>query len=369
MPVNHAIWTVEKEPACLVSSRLPSEQLLEDMIINNPGILSDEWLLIGQQVITNNRGRVDLLAIAPDGSLVLIELKRNRTPRDVVAQALDYASWVEQLTNQEIIQIFEIFSGGENLGACYKARFGVDLEEEALNHTHQIILVAAELDDSTERIVTYLGGHGLAINVVYFQVFEHKDEQLLSRAWLIDPEQTQSSVANSPPRQGKREPWNGEFYVSYGPTTTRSWEDARKYGFIDGSGGAWYTRTLKLLSEGDRIWVKIPKTGYVGVGIVAGEAVDISDFELTSDQGEPLKLDVLEFADLYRETAQKPGNSVQFIPIQWLDTVSESEALNEVGLFGNQNTVCQPTTPKWRHTIDRLKKHFPHHSENSQKSE
>ena len=30
----------------------------------------------------------------------------------------------------------------------------------------------------------------------------------------------------------------------------------------------------------------------------------------------------------------------------------------EVGLFGNQNTVCQPTTPKWRHTVERLKQVF-----------
>jgi hypothetical protein len=40
-------------------------------------------------------GRIDLLAIAPDGALVLIELNRNRTPREVVAQSLDYAGWVE----------------------------------------------------------------------------------------------------------------------------------------------------------------------------------------------------------------------------------------------------------------------------------
>jgi hypothetical protein len=26
-----------------------------------------------------------------------------------------------------------------------------------------------------------------------------------------------------------------------------------------------------------------------------------------------------------------------------------------VGLFGNQNTVCKPTTPKWTHTVERLK--------------
>lgn len=26
-----------------------------------------------------------------------------------------------------------------------------------------------------------------------------------------------------------------------------------------------------------------------------------------------------------------------------------------MGLFGNQNTVCKPTTPKWSHIIERLK--------------
>jgi hypothetical protein len=34
--------------------------------------------------------------------------------------------------------------------------------------------------------------------------------------------------------------------------------------------------------------------------------------------------------------------------------------LYEIGLFGNQNTVCKPTTPKWRSTVDRLKQKFPH---------
>jgi RecB family endonuclease NucS len=49
-------------------------------------------MLIGRQQDTGFGGRIDLLAIAPDGALVLIEIKRDRTPREVVAQALDYAS-------------------------------------------------------------------------------------------------------------------------------------------------------------------------------------------------------------------------------------------------------------------------------------
>ncbi|EJE7554115.1 hypothetical protein M5O73_000097 [Escherichia coli] len=41
-----------------------------------------------------------------------------------------------------------------------------------------------------------------------------------------------------------------------------------------------------------------------------------------------------------------------------LETRAESDAVNEVGFFGNQNTVCKPTTPKWRHTVDKLKRIF-----------
>lgn len=92
MSINHAIWRVGDNPQPLTTSKLASEQLLEKMILNDPAILSDQWMIIGHQENTLDKGRIDLLAIAPDASLILIELKRDRTPREVVAQALDYAS-------------------------------------------------------------------------------------------------------------------------------------------------------------------------------------------------------------------------------------------------------------------------------------
>jgi hypothetical protein len=134
---------------------LPSEQLLEDMIVSDPRILSREWMLIGRQEITTFGGRIDLLAIAPDGSLVLIELKRDRTPREIVAQALDYASWLQGLTADRLVQIYSRFSNGASLEAAFQNRFGTPLDEDSLNHTHQIIIAAAEIDPSTERIVGY----------------------------------------------------------------------------------------------------------------------------------------------------------------------------------------------------------------------
>lgn len=359
MPIHHAIWRVGEQPAPLVSSRLASEQQLEDMIVRDPRILSSEWMLIGRQEVTSHGGRVDLLAIAPDASLVLIELKRDRTPREIIAQALDYASWVEQLTPDRVAQIFQRFSGGKSLDIAFQERFGVELDEGTLNQSHQIIIVAAELDPSTERIIGYLNARDIAINVVFFLVFEHGAEKLLSRAWLIDPGETQANVASTTTAKGDKEPWNGEFYVSFGDAASRSWEDARRFGYISGGGDSWYSQTLKLLSPGDRVWVKIPKKGYVGVGTVLESVQPVKDFKVRTDSGEQPALVALKHAEKYQLTADDPERAEYFVRVKWLDTVPENKAVNEVGLFGNQNTVCQPTTPKWRHTVDRLKMAFP----------
>ncbi|BEO42327.1 hypothetical protein SMQE13_16780 [Serratia marcescens] len=362
MPLHHAIWRVGDAPQPLAISKLSSEQLLEKMILSDPTILSDQWMLIGHQENTLDKGRIDLLAIAPDASLILIELKRDRTPREVVAQALDYASWVDDLTADRLSQIYEKFSGGGNLGEAFKQRFNTELEEDSLNQSHQIIIVAAELDPSTERIVDYLSKNGISINVLFFKVFQHGDDQFLSRAWLLDPSETQTNAAQATAGTSAKtkEPWNGEFYVSFGDPLSRSWEEARRYGFISAGGGSWYSQTLKQLQPGNRVWVNIPKTGYVGVGIVQSAVEPARSFTIDTEDGEKLAMDVLKYRDLYRRNADDPDKSEYFVPVKWLETRGENDAISEVGFFGNQNTVCKPTTPKWRHTIEKLKRYFRH---------
>src|SRR3546814_16244246 len=131
------MWTGGKQPVSLKAARGVSEQRLENMIVAGPALLSGDWLLIGQQESTGYGGRIDLLALAPDASLVLIELKRDRTPREVVAQALDYAAWVERLTADRIVKIYRRFAGDGDLAAAFKVKFGEELDEDALNNSHQ----------------------------------------------------------------------------------------------------------------------------------------------------------------------------------------------------------------------------------------
>jgi hypothetical protein len=356
MPIQTTLWKVGIKPEELKLSVLGSEKLLEEMIVAAPRMLSDEWMLIGRQEHTGYGGIIDLLAIAQDSSLVLIELKRDKTPRDVVAQSLDYASWVEQLQPQDIAGIFSRYSGGKNLATEFVNRFGVALDEDNLNASHQIIIVASSLDASTERIIGYLSDREIPINVLCFQVFTSDIGQVISRSWLIDPAETQVNAAIS--ADARAEPWNGEFYHSFGHGDDRSWEDAVQFGFICAGGAPWYSRTLQLLAPGDRVWVKIPGTGFVGVAKVLGRSEPAKSFQVNTPEGLKPVLEVAKRAGYHSQFADDAQKCEYFVSVRWLQTLSLERAVQEVGMFGNQNSICKPTAPKWRQTIERLKDVF-----------
>ena len=178
------------------------------------------------------------------------------------------------------------------------------------------------------------------------------EDQLLSRAWLIDPGEVQVHVANSSAR-GEQEPWNGEYYVNFGADQTRIWDEAVKFGFISGGGGPWYSNSLRMLAPGDRVWVKIPGAGFVGVGRVSGSRVSAKEFMIDDRPA----LEVMS-GNYHREFVDEPDRAEYFVPVVWEKTLPASKAVQEVGMFGNQNTVCRPVTPKWRTTVERLKQLF-----------
>jgi hypothetical protein len=361
MPIETALWTVGETPEPLLPTRLPTESLLERMIIAAPRLLSDAWLLIGQQVQTDFGGRIDLLALTPDGSLVVIELKREMGMREAVAQALDYASWAEDLKAADLREIHARFTGGRGLADDFAAKYGFPLDEETLNESHQIVLVVSSLDAASERVVGYLSERGIPINVLFFQVFQQGTQQILARSWLLDPAKQQEVASTATFRNEQVEPWNGEYYASFGQGAWRDWNEAVRYGFISAGGGVWYSRTLSQLTPDCRVWVRVPQVGYVGVGRVTGTAVPFSSFQIETPEGLKPASEVLSVGTYNRTAAPGEDWEEYFVPVKWLETVPVEKAVHEVGLFGNQNTVARPTTEKWRKTVEFLKTKFLNH--------
>jgi hypothetical protein len=363
MPFEHALWRIDKGLNRLSAALLENESLLEDCIHSDIRILNDGWLVIGRQIRTDYGGIIDLLAVDNSGTLIVIELKKDLTPRDVVAQAIDYAAWTQSLSADVVAGIFERYATAykpelrqKTLDEAFKDRFGIVLAAEDLNHAHQIVVVASRLDPSTERIVSYLAGRGIEINVVFFQVFADGDRRILSRVWFIDPVE---AMAQTPDSSSKSREWNGEYYASFGVDESRDWGDALEYGFISASGGRWYSNTLSLLSPGDRVFVNVPGHGYVGVGIVEQSVVPAGEFRVNPKDGSDVP--ILE-APLRSKGMgmhlDDPDNMAYFVRMRWLKTVPLEQAIHEVGFFGNQNSVCKPKAAKWAHTVDRLKQLF-----------
>lgn len=349
MAISQTIWSLD-DKVQLQPAELINEKELEDLLAEHIEILDADWLLIGRQVRTVAGKYIDLLCMDHDGDLVVVELKKDLTPREVTAQAIDYASCMAELTPEELAELYLQFSGGQmTLNDAYKKKYGTTLDEDSINKNVKMVIVAAKMDDSTERIIRYLRDkYEVDINIMFFQVAALGTTRLISRAWF------EEDIEEQRPDSKSIRKWNQEYYVSFG-SGERSWIDAQKYGFISAGGGTWYSNTLKLLSPGDRVWVNIPHTGYVGVGIVRKEAQQAKDVQFTVD-GQEVGFDSLQTQGNYLYSGDDPANAEYVVLVDWVKTVLESQAVKEIGFFGNQNSVCRPRAQKWVYTVERLKK-------------
>jgi hypothetical protein len=356
MPVEFGIWRIDEGVIPVPSSSLDNEAKLEDILEEDLSILGlDVLLLIGRQVVTALGKRVDLLAMDVNGDLYAIELKRGRTPREVVAQTIDYGYWLRDLETEGVLEVFEKHNH-TSFDQSFHDRFD-QAPPEDLNENHQLIIVASELDASTERIVSYVSDYGVPVNVVFFQHFRDGDREYLGRSWLIDPVEVEVGPARSKPGgpRKQRPPWNGQdFYVSFGESEEydqRRWEDALRYGFISAGGGLWFSRTLEQLFPGARVFVCIPKTGYVGVGIVKETSQRVSDFKVEVDGVATPILEAPLQATAMGKGADDADKSEYVVRVDWIKALDRDDAIWEKGMFANQNSAA-----KFRNqfTLERL---------------
>lgn len=355
MTLEMGLWRTEGNQLVRIEpTSVGLESQLENFIESDPDILGETLLIIGRQVPTAHGGFIDLLALDESAAVHVIELKRDKTPRDVTAQILDYGSWVSTLSREQIKSMFETYRPDIALEEAFATTFDDTLPEE-VNAEQVFTIVASHIDPATERIVRFLNeDFEVPINVVFFRHFSDMGSNYLARTWLVDHEGQAPSTAVG--RKTKtRETWNGsDWYVSFGDDPNgRSWDDALKYGFVSAGGGEWYSRTLKNLVPGARIFVHIPKTGYVGVGTVTGPAEVFDRVQLTiNGVGQLLKDQPLQGEYRY---GMGEDLAEWVVPVDWVHTVPREEAFWKPGMFANQNSV---TKLRQQFTIDQVSREF-----------
>ena len=180
------LWQVENGD-CLMEipkDKLDFERRLEEWLKEDISILSPNLLIIGQQVEC-----IDLLCMDSKGDLIIVELKRDKTPREVTAQVLDYASWVEKLSPEQVLDLAGRYFADKSTDfeTEFKQKFRIEIPA-VLNDSHAMLIVASDIDESTERIINYLSdSYGVNINVAQFRYFRNNSgQEFVARVFLIE---------------------------------------------------------------------------------------------------------------------------------------------------------------------------------------
>ncbi len=178
---------------------------LQEWLAHEPSALGEELLIIQKEFdgFDDTRERLDLLALDKDGNLVIIENKLDDSGRDVVWQALKYASYCASLTKAQIVEIYQQYLDryepvtGEvdllNAPVSASARIcefldAPDLDELKLNlgNSQRIMLVAANFRKEVTSTALWLLGQG--ISIACFKITPYSlGEQLLINIDQIIP--------------------------------------------------------------------------------------------------------------------------------------------------------------------------------------
>ena len=191
MPQDIRLWQITDGDVLkeINQTKLNLEDRIEGWLESDISIISDELIVIGRQIETDFGGIIDLLCLAYNGDLVIIELKRDKTPREITAQILDYASWVKDLTSDKIMDLANNYLGDKGtIEDIYYRKFGYDFPE-ILNESHKMLVVASEIDSSSERIIKYLSdSYGVPLNAMTFHYFQTEEKsEFLARVYLLEP--------------------------------------------------------------------------------------------------------------------------------------------------------------------------------------
>ncbi|GFP41060.1 hypothetical protein HKBW3C_00186 [Candidatus Hakubella thermalkaliphila] len=192
------------------------EDTLETWIKQNSTVVLDgeTLLIIGRQQVTAFGKNLDLLGVDSDGNTIIVELKKGRAPREVLAQPLEYTAWVQTLSYEDLdriaLQYFEKRNCPyKSLMHAYREVFlspaEVEGEEELetrFNQRQRMFIIAQKIGPEVEAVARFLRKAGVDIYCMEFAYYvDQSGQKLLDTEIMVGREEVET-----PPYNPFREP-------------------------------------------------------------------------------------------------------------------------------------------------------------------
>jgi hypothetical protein len=132
-----------------------------------------------------------------------------------------------------------------------------------------------------------------------------------------------------------------DYYVLFRDDETRSWEDARSYGYVSAGGGSQWSKPLQRLQPGVRVFVHHLHDGYVGIGRVLEGPVPISDFKVINGGETHSLLDIPLRNDNIKRNATDPERAEYLVRVDWEWTVPAGQGVWAKHFFSRRVTVTE----------------------------
>lgn len=167
---------------------------LQEWIAHHPEVFGEKLLIIQKEFaeFQDTRERLDLLALDVTGNLVIIENKLDDTGRDVVWQALKYASYCSTLTRDQIVSIYQSYLDRQVGGDARKnieAFFESDLEEIRLNQplSQRLFLIAGNFRKEVTSTALWLSSFGIKVQCYLVSLYADDGGCLLNFSRILPP--------------------------------------------------------------------------------------------------------------------------------------------------------------------------------------
>lgn len=173
------IWQVnDSGPSRLNNAVIQLEKNLEDWIDSDPTLLRSDLVIVGRQVYFE-AGPADLLAIDSQGRWIIIEIKKGQVDRKTLAQAIDYASCLETMPEEDLKAKTNSYLKSTN--TTIEELLSQRGAEESLtpeNRDIELMLVGSGKMSGLDRMTSFLSKFEIPISIVSFNTFQDENNKM-----------------------------------------------------------------------------------------------------------------------------------------------------------------------------------------------